>query len=152
MVKGNQSMRIAAFCAATGLSRDTVRFYEKAGLLRPRVGPSGTNRYREFDAEMVERAAGIQRAKAMGFSLREIGRLIEAYDRDMLDTVAQITWLREKVAEVDLRLRAATEMRRALMDKITRLESQARANAPASRARRVTPPTERPAPRRRAAP
>jgi DNA-binding transcriptional MerR regulator len=89
---------------------------------------------------MVERVADIQRAKAMGFSLREIGLLIEAYERDALDTTAQIAWLREKVAEVEGRLRAATEMRNSLLEKIARLEAQAPKSVPVSRIRRVTPP------------
>ena len=118
-------MRIGAFCAATGLSRDTVRFYEREGLLRPRVGASGTNTYREFDAAMVDRVRGIQRAKDMGFSLREIRSLATAFDRNPRDRAAQARWLREKLVDVDARIRAAREMKAHLLEKLARLESDA---------------------------
>lgn len=61
-------------CEATGLSADTLRYYEKIGLLRevPR-SPGGARRY---DRKALEQLRFIQRAKAMRFSLEEIRDLL----------------------------------------------------------------------------
>lgn len=58
----------------TGLSVDTLRYYERIGLLPPPARDSGGRRlYREQD---VARLQFIQRAQAVGFSLEEISQLL----------------------------------------------------------------------------
>jgi DNA-binding transcriptional MerR regulator len=60
-----------ALAAATGVSTDTLRHYERLGLLpgteRTRAG------YRRYPPAMVERVRLIQRALVVGFSLKELG-------------------------------------------------------------------------------
>jgi MerR family mercuric resistance operon transcriptional regulator len=57
-----------------GVGVETVRFYEKRGLLEePARRPSG---YREYDEETVRRLRFIQRAKDLGFTLSEIKELL----------------------------------------------------------------------------
>ena len=60
---------------ASGVGVETLRFYERQGLLPepPRTG-SG---YRQYPAPMVGRMRFIRKAKDMGFSLREIGELLD---------------------------------------------------------------------------
>ncbi|MDT8404676.1 heavy metal-responsive transcriptional regulator [Sulfuriflexus sp.] len=67
--------RIGDVTRLTGLSADTLRYYEKIDLLRPvsRLA-SGVRVYDEGD---LSRLRFIQRAKAMNFSLDEIARLLE---------------------------------------------------------------------------
>lgn len=61
-------------CEATGLSADTLRYYEKIGLLtRVPRSPGGARRY---DRKTLEQIRFIQRAKAMRFSLEEIRDLL----------------------------------------------------------------------------
>lgn len=68
------AMRIGEVARQSGLSVDTVRFYEREGLLgRVRRRPSGT---REFSPETVQRLAFIRQAAALGFSLAEIRELL----------------------------------------------------------------------------
>ena len=60
---------------ALGLSQDTLRYYEKIGLV-PKVGKnrSGRRNYSEVD---LTRLRFIQRAHAVGFSLTEIGHVLK---------------------------------------------------------------------------
>lgn len=67
-------MKIGHVARAAGLSIDTVRYYEKRGLL-PRVQRRSSG-YREFDDDSVRRLRFVHRAKELGFSLREIGELL----------------------------------------------------------------------------
>ena len=64
---------------ATGVSTDTLRHYERQGLL-PRVGrtPAG---YRQYPAATVPRVLLIQRALVVGFSLADLKRVLTLRDR-----------------------------------------------------------------------
>ena len=63
------TVKIGEIAAATGMSRDTLRFYEKRGLLRAR---RSTNGYRDYPPEVVDWLRYIRLAQTLGFSLAEI--------------------------------------------------------------------------------
>ncbi|MEX2497037.1 MAG: heavy metal-responsive transcriptional regulator [Woeseia sp.] len=68
------SRTISEVAAETGLSADTLRYYEKIRLLpAPGRTAGGKRLYRDQD---VARLRFIQRAKSVGFSLAEIGKLL----------------------------------------------------------------------------
>ena len=62
-------MQIGELADATGLTRDTLRFYEKRGLLRARRGANG---YRHYPPEAVEWLSYLRLAQSLGFTLAEI--------------------------------------------------------------------------------
>lgn len=67
-------MTVGQVARLAGVGVETVRFYEKNGLLEePARRPSG---YREYDEETVNRLRFIQRAKELGFTLSEIKELL----------------------------------------------------------------------------
>jgi MerR family copper efflux transcriptional regulator len=69
-------MLISDFAGATGLSRDTVRFYVRLGLLRPRTSDKGGRHpYHFFTAEDVQTAEVIRVGQSLGLSLKEIAAL-----------------------------------------------------------------------------
>lgn len=64
-------MRIGELAAQTGMSRDTIRFYEKVGLI---AGRRLANGYRDFPPEAVAWLHYVRTAQTLGFSLAEIAR------------------------------------------------------------------------------
>lgn len=66
-------LRIGELADLTGVSRDTLRHYERKGVL-PRSARS-PNGYRLYPANLVERVKMIRRALAVGFTLDEIARI-----------------------------------------------------------------------------
>jgi DNA-binding transcriptional MerR regulator len=62
----------------TGVSTDTLRHYERKGLL-PGVTRT-TAGYRRYSAASVERVLLIQRALVVGFSLADLGRVLSVRD------------------------------------------------------------------------
>jgi DNA-binding transcriptional MerR regulator len=64
---------------ATGISTDTLRHYEKHGLL-PGVTRSAAG-YRQYSAATVERVLLIQRALVVGFSLADVKRVLAVRDK-----------------------------------------------------------------------
>ena len=68
------SLTIGRIAQSAGVAIDTIRFYEREGLLpEPRRRPSG---YREYDQSAVSRLRFIRRAKDLGFTLEEIRELL----------------------------------------------------------------------------
>ena len=105
--------RIGEVAARTALSRDTLRYYERLGLLDRPLRTSGG--FRVYDESMLERVQFIKRAQAVGCSLDDIRQLV-SFDgraggqcRRVRDLVAQ------KLAEVDDRLRELRVFRRSLV-------------------------------------
>ncbi len=103
-------MLISEFVRETGLSKDTVRFYVRQGLLNPETnGKGGRNPYQVFTQEHVRAAALIRLAQSLGMSLKEIAAIGEEYARDggisqarsieIMST--QLSRLEQKAAEID---------------------------------------------------
>ncbi|MEK4128237.1 MerR family transcriptional regulator [Solibacillus sp. FSL W8-0474] len=66
-------MKIGEFAECTGISKDTIRYYEKIGLLQPEV----KNKHREYQNHDIILVETIIKLKQTGFSLQEIKMLIE---------------------------------------------------------------------------
>jgi len=119
------SGELARIC---GVSPDTIRHYERLGLLPAAV--RGANGYRRFPREAAGRVMLIRRALAIGFSLAEVARIlgqrdggsppcrtVRALAGEKLDTldrrIAEMTAMREELARMidqwDLRLAATRD-------------------------------------------
>ena len=66
-------MHIGDVARACGVSTDTIRWYEKQGVLAP--VHRERNGYRVYDAETIERVRVVRRAIAVGFSIEELARI-----------------------------------------------------------------------------
>ncbi len=114
-------MRIGDIAAATGLSRDTLRYYEKRGLLRTRRSASG---YRDFAPEAIDWLRYVKLAQSLGFTLAEIETglpLFAATDDPGASAQALRTALACKLDEIDQRIEGLRGLRRELA---RRLEGQ----------------------------
>lgn len=67
-------MLIGALARQSGISIQTIRFYERQGLLLP--AHRRESGYREYDARDVRRLRFVRQAKQMGFSLKEIHEIL----------------------------------------------------------------------------
>ena len=67
-------MRIGELSAASGLTRDALRYYERQGLLPRSRRTSGG--FREYDSSAVDRVRFVKQAQAHGLTLREIRDLV----------------------------------------------------------------------------
>lgn len=74
-----RSLTIGRLATEAGVGIDTVRYYERAGLLPP--PPRRASGYREYPADAVARLRFIRRAKELGFTLVEIGELLQLSGR-----------------------------------------------------------------------
>ena len=104
--------RIGEVSRLTGLSVDTLRYYEKIGLL-PAVARTASG-VRLYDDQDLSRLRFIRRAQKMNFSLEEIGMLLKmrADPRHARDEVRELT--AHKLAEVERSLEELTLLRNEL--------------------------------------
>lgn len=70
-----RTMTIARAAEQAGVGVETIRFYERKGLIEQPLRPHDGG-YREYDRETVARIRFIRQAQELGFSLREIGELL----------------------------------------------------------------------------
>lgn len=69
-----QALSIGQLAKLANVSIDTIRFYEKAGLLAPHLRrPSG---FREYSGLDLKQLRFIRRGRSLGFSLEELGQLL----------------------------------------------------------------------------
>ena len=73
-----ESFTIGKLSQATGVNIETIRYYEKRGLIPP--PPRTMSGYRRFGDDHTKRLFFIRRARELGFSLKEIGSLLSLVD------------------------------------------------------------------------
>lgn len=115
-------LSIGQVAKRTGVPVDTIRFYEKEGLLgKP---PRTAGGYREFDPETVRALRFIARAKALGFTLREVKQLLRLH-RGTRSTRADFrTLAREKLLDIESRIAGLVKMRDALRPLVARCDGE----------------------------
>lgn len=94
-------MRIGTLAQATGLTRDTLRFYERQGLLKARRRANG---YRDYPPEAVEWLSYIRTAQRLGFSLQEIAANLEDVERAADPDAYLQELLRDKLRGIEARI------------------------------------------------
>jgi DNA-binding transcriptional MerR regulator len=94
-------MQIGEIAGATGLSRDTLRFYEKRGLLRARRSANG---YRDYPPEAVDWLRYIRLAQTLGFTLAEIEADLPLLAEPEAAAPQLRAALERKLADIDTRI------------------------------------------------
>ena len=88
---------IGRLAKAAGVGVETIRFYEKRGLL---ARPKAVGAYREYPQEATERIRFIKRAQELGFTLAEIVELLQFADRPNADRREAKLFASQKVEEI----------------------------------------------------
>jgi MerR family Zn(II)-responsive transcriptional regulator of zntA len=105
-------LRIGELANEFGLNPKTIRYYEAIGLLPQ---PSRTHvGYRRYGNEDRERLQFIAKAKALGLSLHQIGEIFAIRQRGEPPCRHVAGLLDQKLATVDARIRALTDLRQEL--------------------------------------
>ena len=104
-------MKIGDLADATGLSRDTLRFYEKRGLLAPRRGANG---YRDYPPEAVQWMRYVRTAQSLGFTLAEIEADLPLLDDAEASAPRLRAALQGKLQEIDRRVVGLVALRHEL--------------------------------------
>ena len=116
VVTTGSSMKIGEAAAASGCHLETIRYYERIGLL-PKAARRA-NGYRDYGRAEVDRLRFITRGRELGFSLEEVRTLLQLAERtDMsCDDVDRLA--RQQLAAVRVRIRELQRIGRELQQTI----------------------------------
>ncbi len=113
-----KSLTIGRLAKEAGVNLETVRFYERRGLLpRPPRSASG---YRLFPAEAARRLRFIRRAQELGFSLKEVGELLSLRVSRRTTSAAIRARAETKIADIQEKIRSLESMKKTLQ-KLTKV-------------------------------
>lgn len=117
-----ETLTIGALARAGGVGVETVRFYERKGLLAP--PPRTSSGYRQYPADAVARLRFIRRSQDLGFTLEEIGELLELRVDEVAACHTVEARAREKLESVETKLRELSRLRRVLRGLVNACETR----------------------------
>jgi len=135
----SERVRIGELARQTGLSPQTIRFYERRRLLRPAARTASG--YRVYDHADVEIVGAIKEYRGLGFTLREVRQFLDLHESSRLDTLkspnpkpaADIA--REKLCAIEEEMRKLDGLRRELIRMLAILETGTAEACPVARRR-----------------
>lgn len=113
-------MRIKELAGRAGVATDTVRYYERVGLLGP--APRAPNGYRQYDEATLEDLRFIHKAQALGLKLRDIREVMEIAAGGRAPCEHVQAALESRLEEVEARLRELRSLRTTLREALGRLD------------------------------
>ena len=109
-----ESLTIGRLARAVGVNLETVRYYERRGLL-PKPPRSGSG-YRLFPAEAKGRLRFIRRAQELGFSLGEIRELLSLRVAPTAKSADVRRRAQAKITDIEAKIRSLRSMKKALRE------------------------------------
>jgi DNA-binding transcriptional MerR regulator len=104
-----RGLRVSELAGAAGVTPDTIRYYERAGLLpAPARTPAG---YRAYGDAAIDRIQFIQGAQRLGLRLRDIADLLAVRDTGVCPCEPAEQLLTRRLAELDAELARLTALR-----------------------------------------
>jgi len=114
-------MRIGELCAKAGLPRDTVRYYERQGLLEKIPQPNVSNNYKVYSAVDLQRLKMIKHAKMLGFTLSEIGDVLAVWVDDAFSVEQKRASLARKLLQIEEKERALVALRAGVVNALNKI-------------------------------
>lgn len=109
-------MLINELSKKTGISIHTIRFYEKSGLIAGKRDESiKTNKYLHYDDVTIEKLELISDAKLVGFTIKEISQIIDAWYNQKYTKKQKLTILSDKLTSLEQKMKEIREMKKQLL-------------------------------------
>lgn len=108
-------MLIGQLVKQSGLSKDTIRFYEKQGLINVSRKERRENNYKEYSGEILERLLTIKRLKDFGFTLNEVADMLDMIEVNEATCNNVSHKISEKVELLDQKIKELIQIRTMLL-------------------------------------
>ncbi len=109
-------MKIGQISSKTGVSKDTVRLYEKLGLLTNVTRPNPYNNYKEYGEENVYRIGLIKEMKRIGLKLSECKGIIDALVNNELNIEDREKLIQSKIKQTNEQIKSLQQIKRFLQE------------------------------------
>jgi MerR family Zn(II)-responsive transcriptional regulator of zntA len=109
-------MLIHELSKKTGISAHTIRFYEKSGLIEGKQDESvKSNNYLHYGEETIEKLEFISDAKSVGFTIKEIGQIIDAWYNEKYSKNQKLEILDDKLISLEQKMKEIKAMKKQLL-------------------------------------
>lgn len=109
-------MLINELSKKAGVSIHTIRFYEKSGLIEGKQDESvKSNNYYHYDEVTIEKLEFIGDAKSVGFTIKEIGQMIDAWYNKKYSKRQKLEILDDKLVSLNQKLKEIKEMKKQIL-------------------------------------
>jgi MerR family copper efflux transcriptional regulator len=109
-------MLINELSKKTGISTHTIRFYEKSGLIEGKQDASvKSNNYYHYDEVTIEKLEFISEAKSVGFTIKQIGQMIDAWYNQKYTKEQKLEILDDKLISLEQKMMEIKGMKKQLL-------------------------------------
>jgi len=126
------ALRSGQLAKLVGVSADTLRHYERIGLI-PRA-PRTAAGYRMYSPELVERVKTVRRAQQLGFTLSELAEIFRIRDRGRAPCARVLAMTEQKLATLGQRVRELQRARRSMQALLRHWRAQMDRTGPGEKA------------------
>lgn len=116
-------MLIGELSKRTGFSHDTIRFYEKKGLIEVNRKERRDNNYKEYPEAVYEKLVLIKTVKELGFTLSEIDEFIRAWGDEDAACSNLTSHLTDKINRVDDQIKLLQEIKTKLTTSLSKCQA-----------------------------
>lgn len=116
-------MLIGELSSRSGLSRDTIRFYEKHRLITVGRKERRHNNYKEYSEEILQRLVSIKAIKGLGFTLNEVSEVLNMMDVNEATCNTMYDKIEDKVKRVDQKINELGNVRALLVNGMEKCSS-----------------------------
>lgn len=107
----NTKMTIGTLASASEVNIETVRFYERKGLLKQ---PKKQGAFRYYPEDYISRIRFIKRSQELGFTLNEAKELLDLKIKNQAKCIDVLSKTHEKINEIDQKISDLKKMRKSL--------------------------------------
>ncbi|MCR9203860.1 MAG: MerR family DNA-binding protein [Halobacteriovoraceae bacterium] len=108
----NEQLTIGKLAKASNVNVETIRFYERKGILKQ---PKKQGAFRHYPEEYIARVQFIKRAQELGFTLKEAKELLELRIKDQSKCSDVLSLAEDKIHEIDKKIKDLKEMKKSLI-------------------------------------
>ena len=94
-------MLISELAKSSGFSKDTIRFYEKIGLVELAKHARRENNYKDYPESVLQTLKTISNLKGLGFTLEEIREIVVRQQMNALDNATAFRIIEQKIIHLD---------------------------------------------------
>ncbi|HEV3326690.1 MAG TPA: MerR family transcriptional regulator [Puia sp.] len=98
-------MRIGELSKKSGFTRDTIRFYEKKGLIRLLDDDRNKGQFKDYPEMVLRRLLAIRQIKDYGFTLQETLGMLILFEEGALEPERGVRFVKRKIERIDQKIR-----------------------------------------------
>ena len=117
-------MLIGELVKRTGLSKDTIRFYEKYGLISVGRKERRDNNYKEYSEDILKRLLNIKHLKRFGFTLKEVSEMLDRTEAKEATCQKMVGKIQGKIGLLQVKINEMQRVKELLSSQIEKCESR----------------------------